>query len=497
MLHGALYLALIGAVFYAISMPFVFWSGMIDLKFGFSNSLVVSAATLRENIITGLFGALIFTIPVKFLFLAVLQFRFGWLAMWTMLMMLLLWAQYNIKDIAPSILDMKNPFPDDVFAVGRNFPWVQTSSKTSPWISLNRIYFKDQTLSSASVRFATNDKSKGQLTMTQHADGRWVISSSDSLWNPAAPQYAQTMSAVASNVLDDLKSKSWSVASGGYSPPGETRVGVRSGSHLREELYGFAKERGIGIAQIYMVDGSHKDIRANAFVAGAGNASVIGLFDTLFLGRRNVGGEDSTSSSLLQLVSGEAQLQRASEMLEGVDTEEADEDQPPRNSAPTQAMADAEILSVLAHELGHAALKHLEKGMVVQAITSFMTFAALGWMAHSPLAAAALSLHAPLIHVGACAYDYVVGPPLEGFIKIFTDAHTRYNEYEADEYAALISEKYATALQTSLAKLSVNSNHDPDVPYFYEFLHDDHPSFARRWAYIEKVKKRTYHNHLR
>merc|ERR1719199_1820256 len=130
--------------------------------------------------------------------------------------------------------------------------------------------------------------------------------------------------------------------------------------------------------------------------------------------------------------------------------------------------------------------------MVEQAITQFMTFGMLGWMAHSPVVAAALGLHAPLLHVGACAYNHVVGPPLEGIIKLFTDAHTRQNEYEADEYAARISEKYATALQTSLAKLSVNANQDPDTPYFYEVLHHAHPAYARRWAHIEAVKKELY-----
>merc|ERR1719506_350959 len=113
-------------------------------------------------------------------------------------------------------------------------------------------------------------------------------------------------------------------------------------------------------------------------------------------------------------------------------------------------------------------------------------------MAHSPLAGAALSLAAPLIHVGACAYDHLVGPPLDGFMKLGTDAITRKHEYEADEYAALISEKYGTGLQTALAKLSVNSNQDPDPPYFYEALHSDHPPFARRWEHIQKVKKKAY-----
>lgn len=488
LLVGSVYLVLISACFYVISAPFILWSSTIDLKFGFSNPLVASTSATQMKLFFGLFG-LIWQVPLKFVFLLVLQYRRGWLVMWAMLMAVLLWAQYNIQDIAPAVLDMKNAFPNSAFAVGRNFPWVRTDSKESPYISLNRIYFKDPSYGGAES-FSTNDKSQGQLTLAQPSNGKWTISDASVLYDASAPKYSETSSAAASGSLDDLRSKTWTVGAAGGA-----RMGVRSGSHLRDELYGFARERHIGISQIYMVDGSHKDIRANAFVAGAGNASVIGLFDTLFLGRRNVDTYDSAaSSSLLQLIGGEAEMQHASEILQDVDTaeEKTISNSPPRSSAPTQAMGDAEIISILAHELGHSDLKHLEQGMVVQAITSFITFAALGWMAHSPLAAAALTLHAPLIHVGACAYDYVVGPPLEGIVKLFTDAHTRHNEYEADAYAALISEKYATGLQTALAKLSINSNHDPDVPFFYELLHDDHPAFSRRYAHIEATKQKAY-----
>merc|ERR1719453_1108861 len=134
-------------------------------------------------------------------------------------------------------------------------------------------------------------------------------------------------------------------------------------------------------------------------------------------------------------------VQHVSEMVEGLDADEQENDhKPPRNSAPTQAMNDDEIAAILAHELAHAALHHMNMGIGAQVATSFVSFATLGWMAHSPLAAAALSLTAPLIHVGSCAFDHVVGPTLEGVLKIFTDALTRHNEYEADAYAALISE---------------------------------------------------------
>merc|ERR1719393_581419 len=300
--------------------------------------------------------------------------------------------------------------------------------------------------------------------------------------------YAETKAPATSKAADSLREQSWSI--GGDT----TRMGVRSGKELRDKLFGFAQERHIGIGDIFMVDGSHKDARANAFVTGAGNHSIIGLYDTLFLGQRGSDAEEEPEEDKVgELAESKSLIQHATEVVTDVDLEEEDQDKrPPRNSAPTEAMNDDEIVAILAHELAHSALKHMEQGMTAQVATSFVTFATLGWMASSPLAAAALSLSAPVLHVGNCAYDHFVAPPLEGFMKLFTDGLTRHNEYEADGYAALISEKYGTALQTSLAKLSVNSNQDPDVPFFYEALHADHPTFARRWEHIENTKKKVY-----
>lgn len=492
LLHGSVYLTLVGALFFVFSAPFMYWMQVIDLRFGFANSLSVSLDNFKRNFFAGLISMIIFGVPPKFAFLCVLQYRLGWLLMWAGLIISIVYAQYNVQMIAP-MLGMNNEFPTSSFAVGRGFPLVETPNKAAPWISLNRLYFPDQRYQQAlqpgqtpSV-FYTNDKSKGQLALAKTPEGKWGISGT-AWFDPAATVYAETTSAATQSVLDGLKEQSWSV--GGEN----TRMGVRSGKELRDKLFGFAGSRKIGIGEIYMVDGSHKDARANAFVTGAGNHSIIGLYDTLFLGQRgSEAREDAEESEVDQLVEGKSLIQHVSERVQDVDLEEEDQDKrPPRNSAPTQAMNDDEIVAILAHELAHSALKHMEMGMTAQMATSFVTFATMGWMAQSPLAAAALSLSAPLVHVGSAAYDHLVGPPLEGFMKLFTDGLTRHNEYEADAYAALISERYGTGLQTALAKLSVNSNQDPDPPYFFEALHADHPPFARRWEHIEKVKKKAY-----
>jgi len=488
LLLGSVYLSIMGALFFTMSAPFMYWMQTIDLRFGFANSLVVSTSNFGPKFVGALISMLIMGVPQKFLFLAVLQYRLGWVLMWGGLFAAIIYAQYNVQMIAP-MLGMQNQFPHGLFGVARGFPFVQTTNTKAPWISLNRLFHPDEFAAQVSGGdpkiFYTNDKSKGQLALSHQPSGKWSISGT-AWFDPKATVYAETQGAAADTT--GLKEQSWNV--GGPT----TAMGVRSGKALRDALFGFARDRKIGIGNIYLVDGSHKDARANAFVTGAGNHSIIGLYDTLFLGMRGSDAEESIDEDqVAELAAGKSMIEHVSELVQGVDVEGADRDRrQPRNSAQTSAMNDDEIVAILAHELAHSALKHMEKGMGVQILTSFVTFATLGWMAHSPLAGAALSLTAPLIHVGACAYDHLVGPPLDGFMKLFTDALTRKHEYEADAYAAMISEKYGTGLQTALAKLSINSNQDPDPPYFFEALHSDHPPFARRWEHIQKVKKKTY-----
>jgi Zn-dependent protease with chaperone function len=408
----------------------------------------------------------------------ILQFRFGWVAMWLGIVIASTWAQYNMDALAPSMLGLKNPMPAEMFAVGRGFPLVNTHQEYQPWISLNRIYFKD--MSASSPRYVTKDLSAGQLNLTGE-NGKWAIESRH-------PVFAQTPYAklTAGSLGEDGDKWTGGEAHGKWD---ESSIGLRSGGKLRDEVFGFARENDVDVSEVYFLDGSHQDARSNAFVAGAGKKKVIGLYDTLFLGEHQE--DDVESPDKPRNAPDQFLLSRITKKIQELDLSE-ETPKPVWHNAKTEAMTDAEILAILAHELGHSAYGHIEKGMVVQAVTSFITFAVMGFMVSDPLVAVAFGMAAPVTHVGLFAYDYVVGPPLDGGIKLFTDANTRNGEYEADAYTAEVSEKLAIGLQTALVKLTINSNQDPDEPWYYEWLHADHPTTAKRWAYIEEVKKEVY-----
>merc|ERR1719217_1955508 len=305
--------------------------------------------------------------------------------MWAMMVIALLFVQFNMTLLAPLILDMRNVFPTGVFAVGRSFPLVSTthqrSTSLAPWISLNRIYFQD-----TATRYSTRDKSKGELMLAYDAPhNSWVIAA-----DPYGTVYARVP--VAGSTLESLDSQSWHIN-------GDTGfIGRRSGKQLRDKVMGFAKERNIDIAEIYMVDGSSKDARANAFVGGF-DSHVIGLYDTLFLGdhAKDVPAYPSLSSvqQFLTLTEGASAIKAFMQVIQDVNVEEAKEHPEIWSSAPTQAMTDDEIIAILAHELAHPALHHLEQQTSTHVGSLLVTFAALGWAAHSPLLAVGLSLTLP------------------------------------------------------------------------------------------------------
>merc|ERR1719356_977768 len=130
--------------------------------------------------------------------------------------------------------------------------------------------------------------------------------------------------------------------------------------------------------------------------------------------------------------------------------------------------------------------------MVQEAVTSFATFAMLGWTLQSPVLAASIGLAAPVVHVGIFMFQHVVQSVMNSVMSPIENALTRSQEYQADAYSARVSPEYADALQASLAKLTISCNQDPNKPWYEEMLHDDHPTLAHRWQQVARIKKRLY-----
>lgn len=208
---------------------------------------------------------------------------------------------------------------------------------------------------------------------------------------------------------------------------------------LRSEIERFASNADFDLKNIYVMDGSKRSTKANAFFSGLGKKKKIVLFDTLV--------NDHTVE---------------------------------------------EVVAVLAHEIGHYQKKHTKKNFamaIVQitimiSILSFFLNPETLWPTHL---ANALGVKNASFHLGILAFGMLYAP-LSLIIGIISNVISRKFEYQADRFAA---ENYsAQPLQDALKKMSVNhlSNLQPHPSYV--FVHYSHPPLLKRLHAMENHLKK-------
>jgi|AntRauTorcE11898_2_1112593.scaffolds.fasta_scaffold00364_12 STE24 endopeptidase len=203
---------------------------------------------------------------------------------------------------------------------------------------------------------------------------------------------------------------------------------------LRDAIERFAQKVGFKLDSIFVMDGSKRSSKANAFFSGLGSKKKIVMFDTLI-----------------------------------------------RNHT------KEELVSVLAHETGHYKKKHTMANFIIATIQTGLMFFLLSffidktslWPAYL---ANALGAKEPSFHLGILAFGLLYAP-LSLLLGIVTNYISRKNEFAADRYAAV---NYAARpLQEALKKMSVNhlSNLQPHPAYV--FVHYSHPPLLQRLKALE------------
>jgi STE24 endopeptidase len=144
-----------------------------------------------------------------------------------------------------------------------------------------------------------------------------------------------------------------------------------------------------------------------------------------------------------------------------------------------------EIEAVLAHELGHFKKKHIHKMIAVSFLMTFLSFAILGYLAKNPLFYSSFGLTSTSF--GALALFTIIFPAVTFYLTPLMSTFSRKHEYEADTYAAMLSN--AKHLQDALVKLYKEnaSTLTPD-PVYSRFYHS-HPAAWERIQFLEKLKK--------
>ncbi|MDA9129379.1 M48 family metallopeptidase [Candidatus Gracilibacteria bacterium] len=199
---------------------------------------------------------------------------------------------------------------------------------------------------------------------------------------------------------------------------------------LRTAIEDFAEKVGFTGTDIYVIDGSKRSSKANAYFSGFGPKKRIVLFDTL---------------------------------IEDLETEE--------------------LVAVLAHEIGHYKKRHtlqmLALSIFQTGIILFIFSLALG----IPEVSYALGGNIQSFHLGAIAFG-ILFTPLSIVFGMLSSIFSRKNEYEADDYAR---QNYSGEhLQNALIKLSQNNLSNMRPHPWYEFFYYSHPTVLKRLAALKK-----------
>ena len=193
---------------------------------------------------------------------------------------------------------------------------------------------------------------------------------------------------------------------------------------LKKAIEKFAEKVWFKLDNIYVIDGSKRSTKANAYFSWFGPKKRIVLYDTLI-----------------------------------------------------NDLATKELVAVLAHEIGHYKKKHTLQMLAFSvAQTGFMLYV-LSLALGNPDFSLALGAEAPSFHMGIIAFG-IVFAPISIILSLLGNIMSRKNEYEADAYAKEHND--SKALAKALKKLSVNNLSNLTPHPAYEFFYYSHPAVLKR-----------------
>lgn len=199
---------------------------------------------------------------------------------------------------------------------------------------------------------------------------------------------------------------------------------------LRDKISAYAKTVGFKLDKIFVIDGSKRSTKANAYFSGFGNEKRITLYDTLI-----------------------------------------------------NDLDDEEIVAVLAHEVGHYKKKHVIFNLVTSILLTGLTLYILSLLISNPLLSNALGVQTPSFHIGLIAFVLLYAPISE-VTGLIMNIFSRKFEYQADDYAK--STYKADPLISSLKKLSKNSLSNLTPHPAYVFMHYSHPTLLQRIKHLRQ-----------
>ena len=199
---------------------------------------------------------------------------------------------------------------------------------------------------------------------------------------------------------------------------------------LRDKIQAFAGKVGFKLDNIYVIDGSKRSTKANAYFTGLGPKKRVVLYDTLI-----------------------------------------------------DELTEEEIVAVLAHEIGHYKKRHTLRSMVVSVIQMGVLFWLFSLCVNNVALSEALGGDRAYFQMGLIAFA-ILYSPVNLILGVGMNVWSRNNEYEADAFAARYYE--GDYLVSGLKKISVKSLSNLTPHPLYEYIYYSHPSLLKR---IDAVKR--------
>jgi STE24 endopeptidase len=202
---------------------------------------------------------------------------------------------------------------------------------------------------------------------------------------------------------------------------------------LTEAITDLATKTDFPLGGIYVMNASKRSRKSNAYFSGLGRFKKIVLFDTL---------------------------------LEQHDTEE--------------------ILSILAHEIGHYKKGHVRRNLFFSCLSICITLTVLSLVLTSESLSLALGATAYGVHLNLFAF-FILYTPITVVENLILLAISRRFEYEADAFA--VAHTAPLWYSRALKKLFVQNLSDLYPHPWYVLFHYSHPPVLQRLAAVEKATK--------
>ena len=194
---------------------------------------------------------------------------------------------------------------------------------------------------------------------------------------------------------------------------------------LKTALLNYAKSVNFPLTGIFIIDGSKRSNKSNAFFTGFGKNKRIALYDTL-----------------------------------------------------VNAHTTDELVAVLAHEVGHYKRHHIIQSLGISIVQSGILFYILSLFMNNSSLTSAFYLQETSIYASIVFFGMLYSPISE-MLSILFNVFSRKNEYEADYFAATTTKKPESMIN-ALKKLSVKNLSNLTPHPIHVFLNYSHPPVMAR-----------------